>query len=185
DGDEGLAEIAQGGLTGVPDVLFGHQDPHQSILQPGEGMDADTVAAGAPWRLLADLDLGNQAASCRIPPRELNAGCLTDQAASSVAPDEICRPHRLAVGQFDVDPGLVLREPGHLTSAIDRHRQFADPAGEYSLDVVLPQPEPVVVPGGKVADVQTDPGEPRDLGHLSLREEPIGDSTLIENLDGA
>ena len=60
-----------------------------------------------------------------------------------------------------------------------------DPIGEDPLDVVLPQPEPVVVPGGKVADVQTDAGEPRDLRHLSLREEPIGDPTLIENLDGA
>ena len=41
------------------------------------------------------------------------------------------------------------------------------------------------VTGGKVADVQRDPGEPRDLGHLSLREEPIRDSALIEDLDGA
>ncbi len=41
------------------------------------------------------------------------------------------------------------------------------------------------MPGGKVADVQPAPGEALDLGHLSLREEPIGDSALIENLDGA
>ena len=85
----------------------------------------------------------------------------------------------------DVDAGVVLRKPGHLTSAIDRHRQLADPAGQYALDVVLPQPEPVVVPGREVADVQTDAGEPRDLSHLSLRKEPIGDSALIEHLDGA
>jgi hypothetical protein len=51
--------------------------------------------------------------------------------------------------------------------------------------VVLPQPEPVIVPGGKVADVQRDPGERRHLRHLSLREEPIGDATLIEYLDRA
>jgi hypothetical protein len=57
--------------------------------------------------------------------------------------------------------------------------------GQDALDVALPQREPVVVPRGKVADVQRDPGEPRDLGHLSLREDPIGDSALIENLDGA
>ena len=30
-----------------------------------------------------------------------------------------------------------------------------------------------------------DAGEPRDLGHLSLREEPVGDAALIEDLDGA
>ena len=64
-------------------------------------------------------------------------------------------------------------------------RKIADPAGKNALDVVLPQREPVVVPGGKVADVQRDLGAPRDLRHLSLREEPIGDSALIEDLDGA
>ena len=118
-------------------------------------------------------------------PGELDAGCLADQTASAVAPDEIFRPQRLAVGQLDVDAGVVLRETRHLTSAIDRHRQLVDPAGEYALDVVLPQREPVIVPGGKIADVQRDPGEPCDLRHLPLREEPIGDSALIENLDGA
>jgi hypothetical protein len=40
------------------------------------------------------------------------------------------------------------------------------------------------VPGGEVDD-QRRPGEHRDLVLLSPREEPIGDSTLIENLDGA
>ena len=85
----------------------------------------------------------------------------------------------------DVDAGVVLREAGHLGAVVDRHLQLADPAGEDALDVVLPQPEPVGVPGGKVADVQTDAGEPRDLSHLSLREEPVGDPALIEDLDGA
>ena len=41
------------------------------------------------------------------------------------------------------------------------------------------------MPGGKVADVKTGAAERRDLHHLPLREEPIGDSALIENLDGA
>jgi hypothetical protein len=50
--------------------------------------------------------------------------------------------------------------------------------------VVLPQPEHVVVPGREVAD-ERDPGEHRDLVFLSLREEPIGDSALIEDFDGA
>jgi hypothetical protein len=118
-------------------------------------------------------------------PGNSSAGCFANEAASSVAPDEILRPQRLAVGQLDVDAGVVLRETGHFTSAVERHRQLADPTGQDALDVVLPQPEPVVVPGGKVADVQRGGGEPRDLGHLSLREEPIGDSALIEDLDGA
>jgi hypothetical protein len=43
----------------------------------------------------------------------------------------------------------------------------------------------VVVPGGKVADVQRGAGETRDLRCLPFRKEPIRDSTLIEDLDGA
>ena len=76
-------------------------------------------------------------------------------------------------------------ETGDLGAVADRHLKLADPTGKYPLDVVLPQPQPVVVPGGKVADVQADVDEPCDLGDLPLREEPIGDSTLVENLDGA
>ena len=110
---------------------------------------------------------------------------LRISAASSVATNEILRPQRLAACQLDVDAGAVLGESRHLASAIDRHRQLADPVGQYALDVVLPQREPVGVPGGKVADVQTNLGEPRDLRHLPLRKEPISDSALIEDLDGA
>ena len=91
----------------------------------------------------------------------------------------------MAVGQHDVDAGVVLREARHLTSSVDRYRQLVDPAGQDALDVLLPQAQPVVVPGGKVADVQPGGGESRDLGHLPLGEEPIGDSALIENLDRA
>ena len=179
------------------DVRFGQHDPYRPairvddftvddlVLLPTEGMDAEGVAADAQFRLLGHLDLGDQAAGCRIPPGELDAGCLTDQTASSVAPDEIFGPQRLAVGQLNVDTGVVLREARHLTSAIDRHRELADPTGQDALDVVLPQPEHVVVPGGKVAEVQRGAGEPRGLSHLSLREEPIGDSALIHDLDAA
>ncbi len=197
DGDEALAEIAQGGLARGSDVRFGHHDPYRPaflvdhlavadlVLHLAQGMDARGIAADAQFRLLGHLDLGDQGARRRIPAGEVDAGCFTDQTASSVAPDEILRPQRRAVGQLDVDAGVVLREASHLTFAIDRHRQLVDPAGQDALDVVLPQPEPVGVPGGKVADVQRDPGEPRDLSHLPLREEPISDSALIENLDRA
>ena len=140
DGDERLAEIAQGGFARGSDVLFGHHDPYRPairvddlavadlVLHPAEAMDAEGVVADAPFRLLGQLDLGDQAARRRIPPRELDAGCLADQAASSVAPDEILRPQRLAVGQLDVDAGFVLRETRHLTSAIDRHRAARRPS---------------------------------------------------------
>ena len=58
-------------------------------------------------------------------------------------------------------------------------------AGQDAFEVVLPQPERVGVPGGKAADVQGRPGKGCDLRRLPLREEAIGDSTLIENFDGA
>src|SRR5262249_23708880 len=124
-------------------------------------------------------------ADCRIPAGEIDARCLADQAASAVTPDEISRPQRLPVSQLDLDAGVVLRDSRHFPSAMDRHRQLVHPAGEHALDVALPQSESVIVPGGKIADVQTYPGKPCDLGHLSLREEPIGDPTLVEDLDGA
>ena len=99
-------------------------------------------------------------------------------------PTRYCCPQRLAVGERDVDAAVVLREAGHITSAMDRHRQLTDPLGQDALDVVLPQPENVVVPGGEVADVQGYV-EVHDLMHLSLREESIGDAALVEDLDGA
>src|SRR3954449_10230808 len=102
-------------------------------------MDAEGVAADAPlWRFVGQLDLGDQVARCRIPPTELDVGRFADPTASSVAPDEIRRPEQLAVGQGDVGAGGVLRKPCHFTAPIDRHRQLADPAGEYALDVGLP-----------------------------------------------
>ncbi len=51
--------------------------------------------------------------------------------------------------------------------------------------MLLPEGEPVVVPGRKIADVQRDVGERRNLHCLALREEAIGDPALIENLDSA
>ena len=47
----------------------------------------------------------------------------------------------------------------------------------------LPQSEQVVVPGGKVADIQRDHVEAEGWMLLSLRDEPIGDATLIEDFD--
>ena len=195
-GDEALAEIAQGGLART-DLRLGQHDPDgpswlvdhlavfDLVLDLAQGMHARGGAADAQFGLFGHLDLGDQAARRRIPPGEPDTGCLADQAASSVAPDEVPRPQRPAVGQLDLDAAVVLREAGDLGAVVDRHRQLGDPAGEDALDVVLPQPEPVGMPGGEVADVQPDAGESRDLGHLPFREEAIGDATLIEDLDGA
>ncbi len=85
-------EIAQGGFGRGSEVPFGQHDPNPPSIQFPEGMHSDGVAADAPFRLLGHLDLGDQAAGCRIPSGKLDAGCFTDQTASSVAPDEIFRP---------------------------------------------------------------------------------------------
>jgi len=50
--------------------------------------------------------------------------------------------------------------------------------------MVLPQPEYVVVPSRKVTDVQRDM-EVNYFVFLPLRYEPLGDSTLIEDLNCA
>ena len=177
-------EVGQRGIAGGPDVLLGDQDPNRpTALHPRDAVGATGVAAQAPLRLLGHLDLGDDAARRRIPPGELDTGCLSDQAASPVAPDEVLRPQRPALGQLDVDARIVLCEPRHLAAAMDRHGQLVDPFGQDALDVVLPQSEPVRVPGGEVADVEADPGEPRDLSFRPLREEPVGDPALVENLD--
>src|SRR5205807_10555053 len=88
--DQRLAQIAEGWLATWPELLLGHDDPHRPpVLQPVETMDARCVVADAPRRFRGRLDLGDQVALRRIPPRELDAGRFTDDAASSVAPDEI------------------------------------------------------------------------------------------------
>src|SRR5436305_12730589 len=113
-------------------------------------MDAEGIAADAPFRrLLRHLDLGDQVAGRRIASRKRDAGRLADETASAIASDRIFRPQRMAVAGLDIDPGAVLREARHLPSPVDGHAQLVDPAGQYALDVALPQRQPVIVPGGK------------------------------------
>ena len=155
------------------------------VLRPAEGVDAEGAAVDAQFRRLGHLELGNQIADGGIRSGEADAGCLTDQAASAVAPDEILRPQRPAIAELDIDAGIVLREACHLDTAIGRHLELLDPAGQYALDMDLPQPEPVIVPGGEIADVQPSSGEISGLRFLPLRQKSIGDAALIENLEGA
>src|SRR5262245_27112919 len=167
-GDERLAEIAQGRLFAGPDLLFGHQNPHRSIVRPAEGMNAEGVAADAPLRLLGYLDLGDEVAGCRVRTRRINAGGFTDKTSSTITPDQVFRIQRLAIGQLDFDAANVLGETRHLTPVIGRYTEFINPGGEYALDMLLPQGQPVVVPGRKVADVQRNTREPGNLCNLSL-----------------
>jgi hypothetical protein len=79
----------------------------------------------------------------------------------------------------------VLHESRDFASVEDRHAELGDPPGEDALDVFLPEREPVVVPGGKVADVEAGGGEAGDLRGLSRNEEPVRDAPLVQDFDGA
>ncbi len=185
-GDERLAELAQGGLAAGPGLLLGRDHAERlPVLHLVEAVDAGGVVTDARRRLLGQLDLGDQVAPRRIPARELDAGRLADDAAPSVAPGEIPRAQRLAVGQPDIDPGVVLREARHLTPVVDAHRQLGDPGGHDPLDLVLEDRERVRMTRREVAHVHHGRAERRGLGHLTLREEPIGDPALIQHLDRA
>ena len=48
---------------------------------------------------------------------------LRTRLRAAVAADEVLRPQRPAVGQLDVDAGVVLGEAGHVAPAQDRHRR--------------------------------------------------------------
>lgn len=141
--------------------------------------------AHADLRLHLHLDLGDHPAGRRIPPGEGDAGRLADQAASSVAPDEVLRAERRVAGQLDNDAGVALHEAHHLAAAKDRNPELLDPAGQDALEVALPERKEVVVAGGEVADVQEGPGVAHEWMFLPRREEPFRDATLIEHLDGA
>jgi hypothetical protein len=178
-------------------MTLGHGEPYGPSLPPddlavaylvvhlADAVGAESVPADAQLRLLGHLDLGDEGAGRCLPPREVDAGCLANDASASVAAHEVLGRQRPTVRQLDFDTCVVLREAGHLVPAMNRHLELADPSGQDPLDVVLPQPEAVVVTGRKVADVQGDPGEAPDLSHLSLGEEAIRDPTLVEDLDAA
>src|SRR5205823_14272239 len=112
-------------------------------------------------------------------------GRLADQAASSVAPDEILRPQRSVVRQLDIDAGVVRRETHHLAATKDRNPELTDPVRQEGLELALPEREHVVVAGGEVGDVQGGPGETHGRMLLTRREESFRDAALIEHLDGA
>ena len=170
DGDERLAEIAQGRLAVGPGVLLGHHDPYRPairvdhlavadlVLHPADGVDAAARRGGCPTPAPRPSRPRRSGRSSSDPTR--GSRCRPPCGSRLRPPSHPTRYSARSDSPSDSStstPVVVLREAGHLASAIDRHRQLADPVGEDALDVVLPQPEPVGVPGGEVADVQRDP----------------------------
>ncbi len=197
DVGERRAEVVERGFGGGADALLGHHDPHRPfvgvdhlavadlVVHPAQGMDADSIETCAPFRFLAQPHLGDQVAARRVPALERDAGRPADHTASPVRADEVRGADRLAGAETDLDATLVLHEPDDLMTAMDEHAEFVEPAGHDPLDVVLPQPQSVRMPGGEIADVQHHGAEPRRLRDLPLVQKAAGDATLVEDLDRA
>src|SRR5687767_2726440 len=110
-GDERFAEIAQDGFACGSRVLFSHHDARRApvrvnhlavadlVLHPAEAMDSQGITTDdAPFRFSGYLELRDQPARRRIPSGELDARRLANPTASAVAPNEIFRAYRLALG---------------------------------------------------------------------------------------
>ena len=147
-------------------------DPGVVVADP---LGSSSVASTSAIRLLR---VASQ------PTKSMPAALRTTLRPPS-APTRYVARSGSALGEVQVDAGLVLGEAGHLQAATDRHPQLLDPAEHDPLDVVLPQPQRVRVPGREVAEVQRRVPEAHRLRDLSLGEEPVGDPALVEDLQRA
>ena len=98
----------------------------------GLGRRLAVTLGGDAWRFLAKMPHARFCSvRCRVASyRKDGAGCLADQAASSVAADEILRSDRRVAAQLDIDPGVVLREAHHLAATKGRDPELTDPVSK-------------------------------------------------------
>ena len=149
DGDERLAEIVERRLARRADLPLGQHDAAPACRPPSLPM-AD--AARAPSRRSPSGGSSAISTSAIIQlvdasqPGNSMPAVLRTRLRPPSQPTRYCARSDVPSDSVDVDAGVVLREAGHLASAIDRHRQLADPVGEDALDALLPQREHVVVP---------------------------------------
>jgi len=127
--NERVCDVPQRGLAVEAHLRLGQHHADELAISLADRMSAERILVNPPFRLLRHFDFCDQPARRRIPAGEFDAGCLANQAAAAIAPDEIFGPERLTVGERDINVGIVLRETRHLASAIDRHRELADPFG--------------------------------------------------------
>jgi hypothetical protein len=116
-----------------------HDPERPPALRPVDGANATTLGANADLRLLVHLDLGDHPTGRGFRPNEVDTGCLANQAAPSIATDEILRSQRRVVRQLDIDAGVVLSEAHHLETTKDRHLEFFHPVSQDGLEDALPQ----------------------------------------------
>ena len=137
------------------------------------GVSSVTSTSAIRWLRVASGPTNSMPAAWRITLRPPSA------------PTRYCVRSGSPSASVNVDAIVVLGEAGDLDAAMDRHVQLLDPTEQDSLDVVLPQPQHVRVPAGDVAEVQHRGAEARGLDGLALGEEPVGDASLVEDLERA
>ena len=150
-----------------------------------DGSDTPALGAHADLGILLHLDFGDHPAHRRIRSDDVNFRSLANQAAPSIAAHEVLRSQCRVVRQLDIDPGFILSEALDPQAAEDRHPELIDPASQDGLEDALPQRKQVVVAGREVTDVQANTAESHRGVLLSLRQEAIGDTALIEHFEGA
>jgi hypothetical protein len=184
DGGQRVAEIAQRRLAEL-ELRVGQRHAYDATVAAADRMDPGRGLLESPRRLLRHLHLRDRPAHRRVRPGEFDTGGLPHDTASAVTSDEILGAHRAAVGQRDVDARVILHEPGDFAPATDRDAELVDPVSESALGDVLPEREPVRMPRREVAQVELRLVEVQHLRRLPLRQEPLGDPALIQDLDGA
>jgi hypothetical protein len=184
--DERLAQVLQGGLAVGSEPLLGHDHPDRlAVGHQLQTVHARRVVAQAELRLLARAHLSDQVALGRVPSRELDPRSPADDAAPAVAPDQVLRPQRGAVGELDLDARLVLREARDLGPVPDGHTELGEPGGHDPLDLVLEDRQRVGMTRREVAHLQHAVAERHDPVKLAAAEEPVGHAALVEHLDRA
>src|SRR5690606_28588635 len=80
---------------------------------------------------------------------------------------------------------FVLSESGDLDAAMDRDAELVDPFGQDGFDLVLPDPEEIVVAAREVAELQGHVGERRLVVDPTLGEKTFGEAALVEGFERA
>src|SRR5262249_37001607 len=90
--DECGAQLLQVGRTAVLDRPFREDDADRLAFSATDGVLPRVVATEAELGLVVHLDLGDHPTRRRVAAAEVDAGRLADDAATTVATDDVPRP---------------------------------------------------------------------------------------------